>query len=281
VYIAEILNKNNLLQHFGSYVNKNRNTNSDEFLFHATSAMICLQRIYLLNDISVKQVTNIKERLLIKDDKIVFWSPFFVELLSLIPNIFTSLVIMQNKVFPLLKHPVGFKKDAQSSMREAVKDIYKYNLPKPIMAKIHDYWSEFGLPARQYRDIAEHHYKLLSNSYYQFIPAEKVVIYLPDDPKQKSNKKYIYNKKIDCVSYLEESLLEFYSFLDLVFQELGFHSENISQSITPGVEIRTEKNVEKTILLVLADSNGRLGWEMRQSEKRTMSFNRWDLNEST
>src|SRR5437588_6528682 len=196
MYIADLFNSNNLLQHFGSYVNKQRNSNSDEFLFHATIPLMSLFKIRMLHAFCLSQMQTAKEHLTVKDDRIIFLSPTMVELLTLIPPSLASLVVMQNKIFPLLQPVVPFKQSPPSSFREAVNSIHKYNLPKPVMQKTLSYWHNGGLTVRQYRDIAEHHYYLLAQSYYQFTPDEKVLIYLPDDPNQKSHKKYIFDKKI-------------------------------------------------------------------------------------
>src|SRR2546427_34658 len=100
MYIADLFNQNNLLQHFGSYVNKQRNSNSDEFHFHATIALMSIYKIRMLHALCLKQMQASRDRLTVKDDKIIFLSPTLVELLTLIkkvirniPSIIKSIVL--------------------------------------------------------------------------------------------------------------------------------------------------------------------------------------------
>src|SRR5947209_9851897 len=115
MYYSHLFNSNNLLQHLGSYVNKQRNSNSDEFLFHATIVIMSLYKIQALNDFCLSQMQPVKEQLAVKDDKIIVWSPTVVELLTLIPPVLTSLVVMQNKIFPLLLPAADYKQSPPSS----------------------------------------------------------------------------------------------------------------------------------------------------------------------
>jgi len=161
--------------------------------------MMSMHKIRALNALCLRQMQTAKEQLTVKDDTIIVWSPTMVELLTLIPPSLSSLVIMQNKIFPLLQPAAGFKQSPPSSLRDAMKHIDTYNLPRPVKQKTLSYWQHGGLAIRQYRDIAEHHYYLLARSYYQFTPVEKVLIYLPDDPNQKNHAKYTLDKKIDAI----------------------------------------------------------------------------------
>ena len=144
MYFANLFNNNHLLQHFGSYVKKQNTSNSDEFLFHATILIMSLYKIRALNNVCLRQMQTIKKDLTVKDDTIFVWSPPMVELLTLIPPSLSSLVIMQNKIFPLLQPTVGFKQSPPSSFRDAMKSIHTYNLPKSVKEKTLTYWQNGG-----------------------------------------------------------------------------------------------------------------------------------------
>ncbi len=275
MYFADLFNSNNLLQHFGSYVNKQRNINSDEFLFHATLLVMSIQKIRMLNALCLRQMQTAKENLTVKDDKIIVWSPTMVELLTLIPPSLSSLVIMQNKIFLLLQPVVGFKQSPPSSFRDVVKSIHIYNLPKPVMQKTLSYWNNGGLAAREYRDIAEHHYYLLAHSYYQFTPVEKVLIYLPDEPSQKNYRKYTFDKKIDCIEYLEKAFLELCQYVDAILSDLGFAKEAIQQTINQ-TQIDLEEGVRKTLGVMFYDTDGQVGLEFGQTEERRVFFKQFN-----
>lgn len=280
MYFADLFNSNNLLQHLGGYVKKlsQSNSNSDEFLFHATILVMSIYKIRALNALCLRQMQTVKEQLTVKDDTISVWSPTMVELLTLIPSSLSSLVVMQNKIFPLILPAAGFTQSPPSSFREAVKSIQKYNLPEPVKQKTLSYSENGGLAARQYRDIAEHHYYLLARTYYQFTPVEKVLIYLPDDPNQKNHTKYTFNKKIDCIAYLEQSFLELCQYVDAVLSDLGFAREPIPQPINP-TQIDTVEGVRKTLGVMFNDTDGQVGLEFGQTEERRIFFKQFDYRE--
>jgi len=278
MYFANLLNSNNLLQHFGGYMKKHNNSNSDEFLFHATILIMSLMKIRALNEVCLRQMQTIKNDLTMRDERIFVWSPPMVELLTLIPPSLSSLVIMQNKIFPLLQKAIGFKQSLPSSFRDGMKHIHTYNLPKPVKEKTLLYWQNGGLAVRQYRDIAEHHYELLSRSYYQFTPVEKVLIYLPDDPNQKNHMKYTFEKKIDCIDYLEQSFLSLCQYVDAILADLGFASEEIQQTLNP-TQIDLEEGVKKTLGVMFHDTDGQVGLEFGQTEERRIFIRSFDHRE--
>lgn len=280
MYFANLFNDNDLLQHFGSYVKKQKNSNSDEFLFHATILIMGMYKIRGLNEVCVRQMQTIKKDLTVKDDAIFIWSPPMVELLTLIPSLLSSLVIMQNKIFPLLQPVVGFKQSPPSSFRDAMKSIQIYNLPKPVKEETLTYWQNGGLAVRQYRDIAEHHYDLLARSYYQFTPVEKILIYLPDDPSQKNHKKYTFEKKIECIEYLEQSFLALCQYVDTVLSNLGFASEEIPQTLNP-TQIDLEEGARKTLGVMFHDTDGQVGLEMGQTEERKIFVRSFDKRKNS
>lgn len=278
MYIADLLNRNNLLQHFGSFVNKNKGKNSDEFLFHASTIAMCILRIHFLNALCITQMGAVKENLTIKDDTIVLWSPTLVELLSLVPMSLASLVVMQNKIFPLLQNFLGLKQSPPSSLNEIMKSLHKYNLPQKTVS----YWNKSGLGARKYRDIAEHHYYLLAHSYYQFTPVERVLIYLPDDPNEKNSAKYTFDKKLDCISFLEQSFLDICNYVDTLFSDLGFSKEPIGQTINTN-QMVLEEGVLKTLCVMFFDSEGKSGYNIGQTEERRIfiqTFNNEEHSDS-
>src|SRR5260370_14672830 len=162
MYFADLFNGNHLLQHLGGYIKKQgqSNSNIDEFFFNATIVMMSILKVRALNALCLSQMQRVKKDLTVKDDRIIVWSPTMVELLTLIPPSLTSLVVMQNKIFPLLLPALGFKQSPPSSFHAAMNNIAMYNLPGPVKQKTLSYWQQGGHAVRQYRDIAEHHYYL-------------------------------------------------------------------------------------------------------------------------
>ncbi len=283
MYFADLFNSNNLLQHLGGYIKQQSGqitSNTDEFLFNATILVMSIYKIQALNALCLKQMETTKGQMEVKDDKIFLWSPTLVELLTLIPPSLSSLVVMQNKVFPLLQSVLDVKQSLPSSMREIVNSIYKYNLPEPVKKRTLIYWQSGGLTAREYRDIAEHHYYLLAQSYYQFRPVEKVLIYLPDNPGQKKHADYTFDKKIDCIEYLQKSFLDLCQYVDALLSGLGFAREPISQPLNP-MQLVLEEGVRKTLGAVFYDTDGQVGMEVGQTEERKMVFKTFDYRESS
>jgi hypothetical protein len=280
MYFADLFNSNHLLQHLGGYVKKRGqgNSNTDEFLFHATIVLMGTLKVRALNAFCLSQMQTARKHLTVKDERIIFLSPTMVELLTLIPPSLASLVVMQNKIFPLLLPALGFKQSPPSSFHEAMKHLDTYNLPRPVKQKTLSYWQKTGQTARQYRDIAEHHYYLLARTYYQFTPDEKVLIYLPDDPNQKSHKKYSFDKKIDCIAYLEQSFLALCQYVDAVLSDVGFAKEPIPQTINE-TEIVLEEGVRKTLGVMFSDTAGQVGLEFGQDEERHLFFRPFDYRE--
>lgn len=277
MYFADLFNGNHLLQHLGGYLKKRgqSNSNTDEFLFHATIVLMSILKIRALNALCLRQMQTIKKDLTVKDERIIVWSPTMVELLTIIPSSLSSLVIMQNKIFPLLLPALGFKLSPPSSFHEAMKHLDTYNLPRPVKEKTLSYWQQGGHAARQYRDIAEHHYYLLASSYYQFTPVEKVLIYLPDDSGEKNHTKYTFDKKIDCIEYLEQAFLTLCQYVDAVLSDLGFAMEPIPQPLNP-MQIDLEEEVRKTLGVTFYDTDGQVGLEFGQTEERRLFFKQFD-----
>lgn len=280
MYFADLFNGNHLLQHFGGYIKKQgqSNSNIDEFLFNATIVMMSILKIRALNALCLSQMQRVKKDLTVKDERIIVWSPTMVELLTLIPPTLTSLVVMQNKIFPMLLPALGFKQSPPSSFHDAMKHLDTYNLPRLVKQKTLSYWQKGGQAARQYRDIAEHHYYLLARTYYQFTPDEKVLIYLPDDPNQKSHAKYTFDKKIDCIDYLEQAFLELCQYVDAILSDVGFASEPITQPLNP-MQIDIEEGVRKTLGVMFYDTVGQVGLEYGQVEDRHLFFKSFDYRE--
>jgi len=91
---------------------------------------------------------------------------------------------------------------------------------------------------------------------------------------------YTFDKKIDCIEYLQKAFLDLCQYVDALLSDLGFAREPISQPLNP-MQLVLEEGVRKTLGAVFYDTDGQVGMEVGQTEERKMFFKTFDHRESS
>ena len=268
MYIATMLNQNNLFQHFGGWVSKPRNNEGNElqvFLFRATQCVISLLRLEYLKGICISQYQKQEQNLNIKTEKIVFWSPTFVEFLNEFSPFLSSLRIMQNLIIPIIGKSYGLKNSLPSSMNDAMKKIYTYGFDKFICDTLTEYWDSNGKDIRDYRDIDQHYHVLIKHSFMQIKPNENLLVLLPDNPKEKNIR---FDLKRNALPYFVDSFNNFHTTIEKIAFYMGFSSNPISQTVLLEQIGELTEGVKQTLALMIEDTIKCSGFEFGQTEDR-------------
>jgi len=130
---------------------------------------------------------------------------------------------------------------------------------------VRDYWSQSGAELRNYRDIDQHHTVLIEQSYLQVEPEEKLVVLLPDNPSEKSTKRFSFSKQREALPYFVDAYSRVHRFIDGVAELLGFPAEQLEQPIIWGQAIDVIKGLERTLCLMIWDTVRGTGVEMGQT----------------
>jgi hypothetical protein len=137
MYIASIFNKEQLFQHFSGLVAKSGSPRVDEFnefLSRATAARLCLARMEVLNSICVGQFQKQKVELLLRDERIVFWSPTLVELLNELSPCVNAIRATQNLILPISVKASGVRTSSTIEFIRCNQRIDRYGLaPKDLL----------------------------------------------------------------------------------------------------------------------------------------------------
>lgn len=288
MYLPDLFNRIGLFQHLGGFVDKDgekRTTQINEFLLHATSFVLSLYRINYLNDICVKHFNTQKANLNLNDEsRILFTSPQMVEMITLVPSCFTSLCVMQDKIFPMLDYVLQIKSPPQS-FHAVCNKIKQMKLRKDVADITDAYWKDIGKRTRDYRDVGQHFYSLVAHSYYQIYPKEKTVVLLPDNPNEKSYHKFTYTQQQDCTEFLTESFNKLHKFIEDILELTGFPKKNLQFRFNMGAAPKVlQEGIRETMVLAFYDDKATLGIEIGHTEERKIyvrGIGNWENKEST
>jgi len=131
-----------------------------------------------------------------------------------------------------------------SSFNDLIKNIRKDKhkaIAGPVRGLLIDYWDRFGLPIKNYRDLATHHTLILSNCIaYKTENGFGMSMHLPDDPSNCKLDSISYEKEVSAMRFLANSLLNTLIFLNHLVEQLldvlvssNDKYDNSSMFITP------------------------------------------------
>jgi hypothetical protein len=273
MYIASIFNRKGLFQHVGGWMSKCEITEQHDlqvFLFRATSALLNFNRMYVLSQICVEQYRERKQHLENNCTKIVFWSPTFVELLNEFSPFLSAMRIMQNMILPLAARAKKLKCSMPSSLAEGMKKLDSYGLGDDICSVIREYWNGNGKEIKGYRDIDQHFYTIIEHSFLQISPEEKVLVYLPDNPEERSASRVSFASERDALPYFQNSFLEIHRCIENILSVLGFQPSPLGQAFGLAQLGLLTEEVKKTLALIVDDNPMFSGLEFFQSEDRAI-----------
>ncbi len=193
----------------------------DMVLIHADFIIINIQQMKFLEKKIIKEYEKFKNRTDITGNRLIYWSPTLISFLSNISPILSSLIFIQDKILQLVSKKLNIS--LPSSMRRLIKRGNKeYGIPSKIFYIIRRYWTKSGKKVRNYRDIDQHHFALITHSSLIIKPDYKLEILLPDNPEVKRIEEFSYNKATDALKFLEENFFALHDFIDELASEFGF-----------------------------------------------------------
>ena len=268
MYIGTLFNEEGLFQRLAAWKEGSDNddrTDFDRFLFRATSAYISLLRMHGLNDLCIEQYGRQKSQLTIKDNRIIFWSPTLVELLNEFSPYLSSLRIMQNMVLPLTAKSEKLKTSIPTSMADAMKKLDSYGFSQQTCNLVEQYWRSGGAEIKNYRDIDQHFYAIVQRSFLQIKPVETILVYLPDNPEEKSINRVIFDNKRDAIPFFKDAFVQIHQLIEDVALILGFGPTRLKQSIHTEQLGELQEGAKKTLALIMPSTEGSSGIEIGQT----------------
>jgi hypothetical protein len=277
MHLTRIFNEYGLFRHMSGWKHKyaeERNTNThliNEFLFRASSAYLNIDRMNKLSVECVFQYRRQKFRLKLNNQRVLFWSPTVIEILSEMSPFLSTLRILQNKFLKLVAEEsnsgIGVPKSLSDAMK---KGLDTYGFTEELSKLFLNYWDKSGEQIKNYRDMDQHYYSMIKHSYIRTSPEENLLIFLPDNPEKKSATTVTFEKEIDALTYLNDSFFRFHDFVEETASLLGFKAMDIDNIDVEGQFNISKDNGNSTIALVVLDEEtGRSFefWIRRQHEK--------------
>lgn len=256
LYFSDLFNHTGLflrLQKWRTATAPARRGPFDSFLFRAASAISSLMTMDMYHSLSVQQFLAYQPGMKLEGgNKVIFWSPILMQLIQQFSLFLTSLRIMQNEILPLIVTSTSNKKDIPLSLNDALKKGNSYGVDPKIWETIQIYWDTNGSELRDYRDIDHHFFMLCRSAFMELNPDKRLLIYLPDNPKERSQKKISFDKKREAVPYFKTALSQIHQVTDTIAEILGFPSSKYIHAfhIPEGAYV---PGVERTIGLFIVD----------------------------
>ncbi len=271
MYLARIFNDNDLFQYFGGWKQEKGNNNSlfSEFLFRASSAYLGILLMDKLSRSCIDQFERQKNRLEIKSQRIVFWSPTVSEILNEFSPFLSSIRVMQNIILRLSAKECNPNSQVPKSLNEAMKNgLDRYGFKKEIEDLFVSYWNESGKLVKDYRDIDQHYYSIAKRCYIETGPEKRILFFLPDDPSDKSQKGISFKNEIDAINFFKLEFFRFHDFVENLASAFGFKKVIIDQPVEGEVWFgdKDEEKERKTLFLIVLDIETGMCLEVGQED---------------
>lgn len=112
-------------------------------LIHANFIIINIQQMKLLEKRCIQQYKKFSNKLEINHNRIIFWSPTLIDLISKVSPILSSIKFIQDKIMQLIGKKLNIS--LPNSMRKVISGgKEKYNLSVRIFGLIRKYWIKSG-----------------------------------------------------------------------------------------------------------------------------------------
>lgn len=193
---------------------------------------------YLINSIEnihkyklecLTQYEVLKNKIGSSVSEICFQSPSLFNLFSEVSITLTQMRIAQNTLLELIGK--NLKTSFPASMNNYVKkteDSKRSEIENEIFKIIESYWNASGLKVKQYRDVDQHYGPMFKNAVL-LIDGEtpNIQLRLPDNPEEQGWKRFTFDKKIDAISFVQDSFLQLHDLINKISILLGYHTERI------------------------------------------------------
>lgn len=99
-------------------------------------------------------------------------------------------------------------------------------------------------------------------------PEERILVFLPDNPEEKSQRRVRFQKERNALPFFEESFLSLHNLMESIATALGFQSALIDQAIRLAQLGSLQEGVRKTVALMIEDTENSSGIEFGHTEER-------------
>ncbi len=277
---------NGLRNHFKAEMKSIEENNEDEKYFHLATEILffakngyrILEQMVMLNDASILQFGFIKSSLCLKCNRFVFQSSIVDEYLSLLMPFLNTMYILQDRIMPIIakvsntslkprdiqeneterkykKYKKYFKKHLNSFHSFATDDKLLSRFTPEIQGIVKEYWKINGELIRRYRNIEQHIFDLVTHSYFQIHPEEKLIVILPDNPKA-IPQNYRYSNR-DAYNFFKRAFREFNFFVEKMAKVLELDEVMHTLEVTGLKRIKLEKIPDySTVCVAISNNNG-------------------------
>jgi hypothetical protein len=193
---------------------------------------------YLINSIEnihkhklecLAQYELLKDKLGSNASEICFQSPSLFNLFSDVSITLNQIRIVQNNLLELIGK--NLKKSFPASMNDYVKkskNRKRCDIEEKIFVMVEGYWNKNGLKVKQYRDVDQHYGQMLQNAVLvKNGESPNIQLRLPDNPKEQSWKRFTFDKKIDAISFVQDSFMQLHDLVNKISILLGYSTERV------------------------------------------------------
>ena len=200
-----------------------------QIFYRASACLISFIRITEYQNKCANEYYLFDDKVKLIDNKILFVSTASISILNEITPLLSNMRIMQNQLITLIGK--YYHKSVPASIADFNKKKDAYDLPDNIKDLITNYWKNHGEYLRNLRDIDQHFFEVIENSYLIVKPKTKIVILFPDNPESKSKKELSFNKQIDGLIYLQDAFNQINTVFEQFSKLLGFEPGDILFSV--------------------------------------------------
>ena len=221
-----------------------------EFRYHLYCAYYFLGQLDLLEKTIMQQYNELKPFIEFQNEVRIEYDSFIVHeyLLRIMPFL-NTLFILQDRLIVVIgnfldieyQDPVRKPNESDKVYNNKVKNFrsklhsfasYAMNhygilksFPKEVQELVLNYWNQSGQKIRQYRNLKQHQFNLLEEAYIVKEPAERFILFLPDNPNERDFEKLTYNKKRIANDYFKSEIQVFHDFIEEIMKVLGVAPE--------------------------------------------------------
>ena len=154
-------------------------------------------------------------------------------------------------------------------------------LDEHIYQIITKYWNSSGQELKNYRDLDVHHYAIIRHTFLQVSPEEKILVFLPDNPREEKRERATFKMERDALLYFKDQFYDFHSCVEEIAATLGYSKKRIGQVVTTSQLGEELKEGENKTLALMIQSMGRYDVVVDQNENRTLTITTIASNEAT
>lgn len=272
MYLPSLIDRVGLFKGLGGWptsVDGQRPSLLNQALFRATAILVQLQLIHDGEGFCRAQFERVREQLDLKGDRIGFWSPSIVGILTALSSGFASVRALQDCLPRLTGQTLGVGGVPQSM--NDFKRLRRSDLPSRHVDLFHQYWINGGERMKHYRDLDVHHWSIVEHCYLHLVEPPRVLVLLPDDPEILRRADQTFSKHVDGISVLQHAVRELDALVTELCEELGGTPRRPPLTITLEQFGDLRKGVSQTIAVVVNDQEGNSGVILGHTSDRQVS----------